>query len=147
MKKIIKYTLLGLLALGGIAVLVLYFIFPTDTKNTINYFWDLLNKPLPIIGITTVALLVFVWQFFSHSAYGKKMLAQLREEHDKLVNDANGKIKELEQMNEELANQNNELKGFITHVCELSTNQKIKNYGKELLGYGKEAINSEETTD
>ena len=35
------------------------------------------------------------------------------------------------------------LKAQLIHACELSTNQKIKNFGKELLEYGKETINSD----
>ena len=142
MKKALKIIGISLLALLGIALVVLYIIFPTDTKNTLSYFWQMLNTPLPIVGITTVAILTFVWQFFAHSQYGKKKINECNQEIEKLkkekedfVNGANEKIKEL------LEN-NAELKGYIANICELSTNIKIKNYGKELLGYGEETTNS-----
>ena len=142
MKKVLKIIGISLLALLGIALVVLYIIFPTDTKNTLSYFWKMLNTPLPIVGITTVAVLTFVWQFFANSQYGKKKINEcnqeierLKKEKEDFVNGANEKIKEL------LEN-NAELKGYISHICELSTNIKIKNYGKELLGYGEETTNS-----
>lgn len=147
MKKVIKYALFGLLALCGIALVVLYIIFPTDTKNTISYFWDLLNKPLPIIGITTVALLTFVWQFFSHSSYGKKRIQQVMEEKDKLQEEYKKFIEEADSKINELARQNELLREQLSHVCELSLNKKIKDYGKELLEYGKETIDSETKAD
>lgn len=142
MKKALKIIGISLLALLGIALVVLYIIFPTDTKNALSYFWQMLNTPLPIVGITTVAVLTFVWQFFANSQYGKKKINEcnqeierLKKEKEDFVNGANEKIKEL------LEN-NAELKGYISHICELSTNIKIKNYGKELLGYGEETTNS-----
>ena len=142
MKKALKIIGISLLALLGIALVVLYIIFPTDTKNALSYFWQMLNTPLPIVGITTVAVLTFVWQFFANSQYGKKRINEcnqeierLKKEKEEFVLGANEKIKEL------LEN-NAELKGYISHICELSTNKKIKDYGKELLGYGEETTNS-----
>lgn len=147
MKKVFKIIGFSLLALLGVVLVVLYILFPTDTKNGISYFWSLLNQPLPIIGVTTVAILTFVWQFFAHSQYGKKKINEcnqeierIRQEKEDFVKGANEKIKEL------LEN-NAELRDYISHICELSTNQKIKNYGKEILGYGEETTNSETKAD
>ena len=147
MKKALKYILIGLFLTLGIALVVLYIIFPADTKNNITYVWNLLNTPLPIIGVTTFAILMFAWQFFKNSQYGKKKiaeyqqeLAKIKQEKEDFVSGANEKIKEL------LEN-NAELKGYISHICELSTNIKIKNYGKELLEHEKETVDSETETD
>lgn len=147
MKKAFKYILFGLLALLCIALVVLYIIFPNETKANISYLWGLLNTPLPIIGVTTIAILVFVWQFFAHSQYGKKRITELqnkieelKQEKQDFVDGANAKIEELE-------SHNAELKEYISNICELSTNIKIKNYGKELLGYGEKTIDSKTTKE
>ena len=62
----------------------------------------------------------------------------MRESHNQYVAKS-------EEEKQALKDQNNELKGYIVHICELSTNQKIKNYGKELLGYGREETTNSET--
>ena len=147
MKKALKYILIGLLLSLGISLVVLYIVFPTDTKNNIAFVWNLLNTPLPIIGVTTFAILMFAWQFFKNSQYGKKKIAEYEQEIEKIkqekedfINGANEKI-------QELLKNNAELKAYISQICELSTNIKIKNYGKELLEHGEETVDSETETD
>lgn len=149
MKKfwnICKIVLIALLVCCGISLVVLYITRPEYTKETLSYFWSLLNKPLPIIGVTTLAILVFVWKVVITTNYGKKKL----EQYD-------NKVQELKQAKEDFEKQANEtiaelktkcekLKSQIAHACELSTNQKIKNFGKE-LEYGKETIDSETETN
>lgn len=147
MKKVLKGILLTLLVLCGIALIVLYIIFPNETKANISYVWGLLNTPLPIVGISIVAILVFVWQFFSHSQYGKKRINELQNKIEELKQEKQDFVFGANEKIEELENHNAELKGFIADICELSTNIKIKNYGKELLGYGKETIDSETKAD
>lgn len=146
MKKALKYILIGLFLTLGIALVVLYIIFPADTKNNITFVWNLLNTPLPIIGVTTFAILMFAWQFFKNSQYGKKKIAEYQQELSKIkqekedfVNGANEKI-------HKLMEENKELKDIICGLCALSTNQKIKNFGKE-LEHGKETVDCETKAD
>ena len=144
MKKALKIIGISLLALLGIALVVLYIIFPTDTKNALSYFWQMLNTPLPIVGITTVALLVFIWNVvvFIRKNQPRKELSVLRKEHEDYKNDSEKEKEKLKKQNDNLLRKNKELKGFIIHICELSPNKKIKDYGKELLGYGEETTDS-----
>ena len=65
-------------------------------------------------------------------------LAKMRETY-------NNYVAKSDEEKQELKDQNAELKGYIAHICELSANQKIKNYGKELLGYGREETTNSET--
>lgn len=140
-KKILLGIVIGLLVTFALYVLISFIVNKDGTMYWINQVIDWLNKPLPIIGVTTLALLIFVWKVVITTNYGKsKLLA-----YDKKVKDiekakedfelaANEKVKELEQDNDKLRAQ-------LIHVCELSTNKKIKDFGKELEKYG------EETTD
>lgn len=142
-KKILTIILICLAVALGLYILVSFIVNKEGTMYWINYFIDLLNKPLPVVGITTSAVLIFIWRLVVATNYGKKKLneydekqAKLEEEYEKFIESADSKINEL-------SKENVVLKGFIVKVCELSANQKIKNYGKELLGYGKETTNIE----
>ena len=135
MKKLNK--VLGIiLAILGVVLIVLYVIFPIQFKECFEYAYGLLNEPLPIVGVSLFAILFFVWKIVKYIRDIKphEEIAKMREEHEKYVVSSNKE-------KQELLEQNKELKGYIAHICELSTNQKIKNFGKELLGYGEETIN------
>ena len=142
-KKIIGIILICLLVAFGIYVLVSFIVNKDGTMYWINYFVDLLNKPLPIIGVTTLAVLLFIWKVIISSNYGKAKLLEyekerqeLKREHKEFVDDADSKINELLAKNEQLRNE-------LAKVCALSTNKKINEFGKALENYGKE----NETTD
>ena len=156
-KKIIGIILICLLVAFGIYVLVSFIVNKDGTMYWINYFIDLLNKPLPIIGVTTLALLLFGWKVFVSSKYGKAKLLEyelklkeieqrysdkskeLEKEHEKFVLDSNSKINELLSKNEQLRNE-------LAKVCALSTNKKINEFGKVLENYGKEETTNSDTT-
>ena len=147
--KILNIILISLLVALGISIAVLYAINPTMVKEWFEYVVELVNKPLPIVGVTTLAVLVFVWKLVISTNYGKAKLSlydrkqkELEQEHENFVSDAQSELQIVK-------DENALLKGFIIHICELSTNQKIKNYGKELLEYGKakETIDGETKAD
>lgn len=137
-KKVLLYIILGLVISLGIYVLVSFVFNKDGTMYWINYIWDMLNQPLPIVGISSVALFVFCWNVVKYIRDTKpnQELAELKKEYEK-------EKQEKEQENKELKEQNSKYMDFIVRICELSTNQKIKNYGKELLGHGEESIDSE----
>jgi len=140
MKKVFKYIALGLLVAFALYVLLSFILNKDGTMYWINQVIDWLNKPLPIVGITTLALLVFVWKCFIASKFGKKAInelkqenAKLREENEKFKQETNNKLNEFEE-------KQGKAKEQLISLCELSTNQKIKNFGKELENYGKENV-------
>ena len=139
MKKANK-VLAIILAIIGIALVVLYIIFPTQFREYFTYIYGLLNEPLPVVGVSLVAILFFVWNVIKYIREVKphEELAKMRETYNNYVSKS-------DEEKQELKDKNNELKGYIDHICELSTNQKIKNYGKELLGYGREENANSET--
>lgn len=137
-KKIPLIILISLLVLFGGYVLISFIVNKDGTMYWINQVIDWFNKPLPIVGVTALALLVFAWKVvvFIRETQPNKELLELREQHKEHEH-------KLEEKNNELEKQNQELLHFLYDICELSTNQKIKNYGKEHLGYGKETIDNE----
>lgn len=146
-KKVLLAICISLLVCLGIAITIFYIIKPDIAKEWFAYIVDFVNKPLPIVGVTTLAVLVFVWKLIITSNYGKARLnaydneiKRLKKEHEEYKNTS-------EKEKEELKKENGELKGFICHICKLSTNKKINAYGKELENYGKETIDSETETN
>lgn len=122
----------------GVAILVLYVIFPNQFKNFMNQAWALVNEPLPVVGVSALVLGIFALKMVKYIRNTKpsQELREMREKHNEYVAKS-------EEEKQALKDQNAELKGYIAHICELSTNQKIKNYGKELLGHGEEETDVE----
>ena len=142
-KSKLNKVLAIVLAILGIALIVLYVVFPTQFKECFEYVYGLLNEPLPIVGISALALgyIALTIVKYVRTTHPSKELREMIESHNQYV-------AENEKEKQELKDQNAEFKGYIVHICELSTNQKIKNYGKELLGYGREeTIDSETKAD
>lgn len=137
MNKKVKIILLSLLGVSVVACIVLYAVFPTQFKTEISHIWDILNKPLPIIGVTTLAVLVFVWKLVITTNYGKAKLQEYErqykeicEEHKEFVGQANAELSKCYAKIDDLRHK-------LANACNLSTNQKIKALGKG-LEYGKE---------
>ena len=152
--KVLTLIIVLLLVAIGVALFVTYIVNKELALSIIETVKDFVNRPLPIIGITTGAVLIFIWRLVVSTNFGKTKLAEydaerkkLREEHDAFVKDANAKIEELENKNKELANDNAELKGLLVEVCSLSTNKKINDFGKALDNYGKETTDTETKAD
>ena len=139
-KKVIKYVLLGLLLCGIITLVIFYIVKTKDTSTFINNVWAFLNKPLPIVGVTTLAVLLFLWKVIISTNYGKKKLQELEREKQEIIKEKNDFINkangELQKCYSEIANLRHEL----ANACNLSTNQKIKELGKG-IEYGKESSN------
>lgn len=141
--KIILFSIIGLLA---IAIVVVYLINKELALEWFNAIKVFLNQPLPIIGITTGAVLIFLWKLIITTNYGKKKIAiydkkieELDKAYQEFIDKANSKVSALEQENKELTTK-------LANACKLSTNKKIKDYGKELDAYGEEKIECETTT-
>lgn len=137
-KKVLFIILICLLVAFGLYVLIEFIINKDGTMYWINKVIEWVNQPLPIVGVSGVALFVFVWKVIKYIRDTKpsEELQAMRDEHNQYK-------KEKEEEIDFYKNENAKLKGYIIDICELSPNQKIKNYGKELLGHGKETIECE----
>lgn len=101
--------------------------------------WEWCNQPLPIVGISLVAIIVFLWRVFVSTGYGKKTIAKLtalseetKANSEKALEDAkreNAELKkELADMQEQLALATN----VLSKVCETSRNKAVKEAGESL---------------
>lgn len=152
MKKALKIIGIVLLTLLFIAAIVLYAIFPTQTKDVLTNIWAILNTPLPIVGVTTIAVLFFVWQVIVRTNYGKKAIANIKEEYQKRYDQLKAEKDALEKEREENKEQIKDMKKCIVELCALIPNKKVNDLGDKFakgLDYGntKETTNSESKAD
>lgn len=144
MKK--KLKIIGIIALACaiITCIVFYIVKPSDTKAFMNSVWDFLNKPLPIVGFTTLMVLVFVWKVIIASKYGKKALEKIETTYQnkiELLNDEKEKIKQLEN---NCKNRISELEEILYNVCITIPNVKVNALGEKIkeLEYGEQETNN-----
>jgi len=116
--------------------------------------WEWLNKPLPVVGVSTLFILIFLWKIFANSSFGKKKINELKEllrntqteleDKNKIAND---RINNLLIENDDLKNKLEETTNIIKEICKTSPNKKIQAIGAKYYGERKETINNETTTD
>ena len=145
--KILTIILFVLIAALGISCIVVYIIDPNLFKEWLDKVLDIVNRPIVIAGVSTTiggVFVFFITKYITNNlAFGKNKIEQYDERvkeiekaKEDFENSAKEKINQLEENNQKI-------KHYLYDVCELSTNNKIKNYGKELLSYGEETIDSE----
>ena len=156
MKKFYKVLSIILICLAisfGIYTLVSFIVNKDGTMYWINYFVDLINKPLPIVGVTTAAILIFIWRLFVSTKFGKNAINEIKSEYQEKYNSLKEKEKELELRKQELEkdreeNKENikEMKECIIYLCSLIPNKKVNDLGDK-FSKGLEYGNREETID
>lgn len=132
MKKVIKIIGVCLLISLSICVCVLYAIYPNQTKSVMEQVWATLNTPLPIVGVTTVAILIFLWQVIVKTNYGKKALAKIQKEYEEKYN---ALLEEKEKIMIEKENNQKEieyLRSRIIDVCKTIPNVKVNKIGQDI---------------
>ena len=145
--KILTIILFVLIATLGISCIVVYIIDPNLFKEWLDKVLDIVNRPIVIAGVSTTiggVFVFFITKYITNNlAFGKNKIEQYDERvkeiekaKEDFENSAKEKIKKLEENNKTIID-------YLQDICELSTNNKIKNYGKELLNHGEETIDSE----
>ena len=152
MKKALKIIGISLLVAFGIFVLVSFIVNKDGTMYWINYVVDLLNKPLPIVGVTTTAVLFFVWQIIVKTNYGKGAINELKNEYQVRYDELKTEKDKLEQEREENKEEIEKMRECIIYLCDLIPNKKVNDLGDKFakgLDYGetKETTNSETKAD
>ena len=151
MKKALKITFSIVLVLCGIAYVLCYIFLKEQTKEFTQNVIDLLNKPLPIIGVSTGVVLFFIYKCFVSTKYGKKRINEFKEENDNLRHEI-AEYKQIidlalnncENSVNELKNDIQETKEYVIEGFELNKNIKIKEIAKKMRGVeDEETINSD----
>ena len=151
MKKALKITFSVVLVLCGIVYVLCYIFLKEQTKEFTQNVIDLLNKPLPIIGVSTGVVLFFIYKCFVSTKYGKKRINEFKEENDNLIHEiaeykqiVDLKLNNCVNSVNELKNDILETKEYVIEGFELNKNIKIKEIAKKMRGVeDEETINSD----
>ena len=146
MKKALKIIGTILLTLLFIAAIVMYAIFPTETKDVLTNIWAILNTPLPIVGFTTLTILLFVYKVFIEDRFGKQAINNIEKKYETKHNELKVEKDALEQEREENKEEIKEMKNCIIYLCSLIPNKKVNDLGDK-FSKGLEYGNREETID
>lgn len=136
-KKILTIILLSVLAACVAAWVVLYCIWKEQTVKITLDVWDYIcNKPLPVIGISILALSLIVFKVLNVTAIKNRKIAALFDKCEALKNaqaEADNKLAEYkEQTNQVLEEKEAEiaaLEEYIKKLCSLIPNKKVKQLG------------------
>lgn len=101
--------------------------------------WEWCNQPLPIVGISLVAILVFLWRVFVSTGYGKKTIKKLtslseetKANSEKALSDAKAENEELKKELAEMQEQLALATDVLSKVCASSRNKAVKEAGESL---------------
>lgn len=162
MKKVLKIILTILFVGILLAYFIMYYACPEFLKQLTENVQNFLNKPLPIVGCSVGIACFTIYQIFSHTSFGKKLLNSL----NKKVDDTLAKCEEMEKIAKEYYNnaqtvygdtkavlgeyrkELNKITNDIVEVAKLSPNAKIKAFGEKLeLEYSQENEKLNELTN
>ena len=129
-KRYIVY--LAIAASLGIGYYVWYLLDTDGAVRFMKYIVEFINRPLPIVGVTIAAVLVFVFKVIVSINYGKKRIGEYEANMNQMKEDYEAFKKFIEEEKNKLAKLNDETRNQLAIACQLSTNKKIKDFGKEL---------------
>lgn len=143
MKKALKITGICALVLGCLAYLLCYIFLKEQTTYFTECVIDFINRPLPIIGVSLLVVLIFVYKCVVATRFGKKALNQYQNELNKTQRELEeyklsikeeialyqAKIEEYKQYSEQY-------KTYIVELCELSHNIKVKQLAEKIKESG-----------
>lgn len=125
----------------GIGYYVWYLLDTDGAVRFMKYIVEFINRPLPIVGVTVAAVLVFVFKIIVSTNYGKKRIGEYEANMNQMKEDYEAFKQFIKEEKNKLAKLNDETRNQLAIACQLSTNKKIKDFGKELNH--EETINSE----
>lgn len=114
--------------------------------------WEWCNQPLPIVGISLITIIIFLWRVLVSTNYGKKTIKKLQTIADDTKTATDKTLEEMKAENENYKKQIEDMqaqielaKGVLSQVCTSSRNKQVK----ELADMLKETTEdeSEEVTD
>ena len=145
-KKVLLTIAIILVIALAITLTVFYIIDKNGTQAVLDNIWNGLNRPLPIIGLSTLVIAITIFKIVVGIRFGKNKIAQIEQTYQEKVN-------ELMKMNNDLIDFKNDIvdrvkKGeeCIVETCKVIPNVKVNAIGQKFekgLDYGTQ----EETTN
>lgn len=115
--------------------------------------WEWCNQPLPIVGISLVTIIIFLWRVLVSTNYGKKTIKKLQTIADDTKSATDKTLEEMKAENETYKRQIEDLEaqialtnGVLEMVCEASRNKSVKGLA-DMLKEPEESESEEVTED
>lgn len=115
--------------------------------------WEWCNQPLPIVGISLVTIIIFLWRVLVSTNYGKKTIKKLQTIADDTKSATDKTLEEMKAENETYKRQIEDLeaqialsRGVLEKVCEASRNKSVKDLA-DMLKEPEESESEEVTED
>lgn len=139
MKKALKIICLSLVGVALVVAIIGYIFWKEQTIQVFDLIVDYINRPLPIVGVSSIIVAAFLYKCFVSTKYGKKALNELLNEKDKAFEELEQKKELLNKKEEEIkalvnAHQSeiDYIKNYLVEFCKLSNNVKVKELGEKL---------------
>lgn len=139
MKKALKIICLSLIGVALVVAIIGYIFWKEQTIQVFDLVVDYINRPLPIVGVSSIIVAAFLYKCFVSTKYGKKALNELLNEKDKAFEELEQKKELLNKKEEEIkalvnAHQSeiDYIKNYLVEFCKLSNNVKVKELGEKL---------------
>lgn len=139
MKKALKIICLSLIGVALVVAIIGYIFWKEQTIQVFDLIVDYINRPLPIVGVSSIIVAAFLYKCFVSTKYGKKALNELLNEKDKAFEELEQKKELLNKKEEEIkalvnAHQSeiDYIKNYLVEFCKLSNNVKVKELGEKL---------------
>ena len=101
--------------------------------------WEWCNQPLPIVGLSLVTIIIFLWRVLVSTNYGKKTVKKLqtiahdtKTETEKTLEEMKAENEAYKAQIEELQTQIELSRGVLEKVCEASRNKSVKDLAEML---------------
>ena len=144
MSKTLKIILWSLLGVFITTLVICYLTIPETTKHTVDIVIEYINKPLPIIGVSTLAVGLIIYKIISITGIGKKSLKELENEIKAFETSIDEKREEAKEYYEKASKSYQEQKAILSeyskgikelyqeliNICQTIPNAKIKAYAK-----------------
>ena len=147
--QVLKAIIISLLVLGAIAYVLCYIFLKEQTTYFTECLINFLTKPLPIVGISIVALGYVAFKIFSLTKFGKKTLAKLQEENARLRQENEEHKEQVKEILNTFENALNQAKNdientreYVIEGFELNKNIKVQALARKMRG-----VEDEETTN
>lgn len=116
--------------------------------------WQWCNQPLPLVGISLVTIVIFLWRVFVSTGYGKKAIKKFQEVAEDTKTATNKTIEEMKAECEEYKTQLEALqaqvataKEVLEKVCDNSRNKQVKELAEQLKQQSTETEKGDSESD
>ena len=155
-KKILARISFILLAVCVVTYGVLLAIFPDQVKHYTSIVWDYVNRPLPVVGVSSLVLAYVLIKIVKMSSFGQRQINEFKRNKEAIETDyASTKEwveiklteyrKEILEMNEYIRELEEKYNKAYSELCKAIPNKKVNALGVKL--YGEKTIDNETKAD